>query len=59
MEKVTIIRCEDGSIWVTSEDNPVGIEVRLDNMEDDGRQELYALAKFFGFDPASVLCFDD
>ena len=50
MDTITIIRCDDGAIWVTSDDNPIGTEVRLDNMADDGRQELYALAKFLGLD---------
>lgn len=58
-EKITIVKCDDGAIWITSDQNPVGIEARFENMPDDGRQELIALAEFFGFEPASIFCFDD
>lgn len=58
-EKITIVRCDDGTIWVTSDQNPIGVEVNLGDMPDDGRQEIVALAMFFGIDPSSTLCFDD
>lgn len=58
-EKITIIRCDDGTIWVTSEQNPIGVEVNFSDMPDDGRQELAALAIFLGIDPSSTFCFDD
>lgn len=58
---VTATRCEDGSIWVTSDLNQNGTETHFEsvNEEIDARQFLIAITEFLGFDPDSVLCLPD
>lgn len=51
---VTINKHEDGTIWVTSEKNPVGIEW-LDKTRSDNENTMIALAKFFGCCPENYL----
>lgn len=61
LDTVMAKRCEDGTVWVTSDLNPNGVEVHFEEVTPsrDERQFLYAIAEFLGFDPDSVLCFDD
>lgn len=59
MKKITLIKYEDGSIWVTSDENEVGTESTFKEIKDEDQQMMIALADFLGYEPASVLCFDD
>jgi len=59
MEKITLVRCDDGAIWVTSDDNQIGTEVYFDEIANEDQQMMIALAEFLGYEPSSVLCFDN
>ena len=59
MDRITLIRTEDNTIWVTSEENQIGTESAFKDIQADDKQMLIALAEFLGFEPAIVLCFDD
>lgn len=59
MEKITLIKCEDGAIWVTSDENEIGTESTFENITDENQQMMIALADFLGYEASSVLCFDD
>ena len=59
MEKITLIKCDDGAIWVTSDENEIGTESTFTNIKDEGKQMMIALADFLGYEASSVLCFDD
>ena len=59
MERITLIKCDDGAIWVTSNENEIGIEVHFKKIENEAQQMMIALAEFLGYEPANVLCFDE
>lgn len=59
MERITLIKCDDGSIWVTSDENQIGTESTFDKITDERKQMMIALAEFLGYEPANILCFDD
>ena len=59
MDKITLLRCDDGAIWVTSDENIVGTETTFSKIKDEDKQMMIALAEFLGYEPGSVLCFDD
>lgn len=59
MERITLVKCEDGAIWVTSDENEIGSESYFDKIKDENKQMLIALAEFLGYEPSSVLAFDD
>ena len=59
MEKITLIRCDDGAIWTTSDEDQIGTETMFDKVKDEGKQMLIALADFLGYKPAHVLNFED
>lgn len=59
MNKITLIKCDDGAIWVTSDENPIGTESTFDKITNEDQQMMIALAEFLGYEPASLLCFDD
>lgn len=58
-EKITLIKCEGNTIWVTSEENPIGTESKFNKITDERKQMMIALANFLGYEPANVLTFDD
>lgn len=59
MDKITLIKCEDGVIWVTSDKDPNGTESHFSKNTDVSKQMLIALANFLGYEPAEILFFDD
>lgn len=59
MERITLIKCEDGAIWVTSDEDGIGTESAFKKITDERKQMMIALAEFLGYEPSSVLCFDD
>lgn len=59
MERITLIKCDDGAIWVTSDENEIGCENYFENIKDEDKQMMIALAQFLGYEPMSVLAFDD
>lgn len=60
VEKITLIKCTDGSIWVTSDEDPNGTESIFSPKSKIPIEEqmMIALAEFFEFEPADVLNFD-
>ena len=59
MKQITLIKCDDGAIWVTSDENQIGTESTFNKITNEDKQMMIALAEFLGYEPASVLCFDD
>lgn len=59
MDKITLIKCDDGAIWVTTEDDPIGKEYDLKTMTDTDKRMLWALASFLGYEPAELLNFEN
>lgn len=59
MNKITLIKCDDGAIWVTSDENPIGTESTFDKITNEDQQMMIALAEFLGYEPASLLSFDE
>jgi hypothetical protein len=59
MERITLIRTEDDTIWVTSDENGIGTESSVKGIKDEDQQMMIALANFLGYEPLNVLCFDD
>lgn len=59
MEKITLIKTEDNTIWVTSDEDANGIESKIDRCYDDGQSMLIALAEFLGYEPLELLNFDE
>lgn len=51
MERITLIKCEDGSIWVTSDEDQIGTESHFRLIIDEKQQMLVALADFLGYEP--------
>lgn len=59
MKQITLIKCDDGAIWVTSDENQIGTESTFSAITDESKQMMIALAEFLGYEPAEVLYFDD
>ena len=59
MERITLIRTKDNTIWVTSDKNRIGTETAFKNIKNEDKQMMIALAEFLGYEPSSVLCFDN
>ena len=59
MERITLIKCDDGTVWVTSDENEIGTESTFTDVVDEDKQMMIALANFLGYEPLSLLCFDD
>ena len=51
MEYITLKKCEDGVIWVTSDEDQIGTESKFKLIKDEGQQFLIALAEFLGYEP--------
>lgn len=58
MEKITLTKCEDGMIWVTSNEDAIGLEITCQNDTDKNKQMMIALAAFLGYKPSDILNFD-
>ena len=58
MNRITLIRCDDNTIWVTSDDDQIGTESKFNKITDEREQMLIALVDFFGWEPANTLIFD-
>lgn len=58
MERITLIKCDDGAIWVTSDEDQIGTESKFNKITDEQEQMMIALADFFGYEPAQLLNFD-
>lgn len=59
MKQITLIKCDDNTIWVTSDENGIGTESKFNKITDEGKQMMIALADFLGYEPANVLWFDE
>lgn len=59
MKKITLIKCDDGAIWVTSDTDQNGTESHFNKITDESKQMMIALAEFLGYEPAELLNFDD
>ena len=59
MERITLIKTKDNTIWITSDENELGTEVALGKIKNEDKQMMVALAEFLGYEPSSLLCFDE
>lgn len=59
MDQITLIKTADYTIWVTSDENQIGIENEFEECRNVEQQMLIALADFLGYNPETVLCFDE
>lgn len=59
MKRITLIKTDDNTIWVTSDENEIGSKSHFKAIQDEDKQMMIALANFLGYEPSSVLCFDD
>ena len=57
MKTITLTKCDDGAIWVTSDENQVGTESTFNKVVDEEKQMMIALAEFLGYEPAHILDF--
>ena len=57
MKRITLIKCDDGSIWVTSDDDQIGTESKFNKITDENKQMMIALADFLGYEPSHILDF--
>lgn len=55
MGTIYLKKCDDGSIWVTSDEDPIGTESRFVKITDEKQQMLIALAEFLGYEPYELL----
>lgn len=58
METITLKKCEEGTIWVTSDEDQNGTESSFVKITDEKEQMMIALAEFLRFEPANVLNFE-
>jgi hypothetical protein len=58
-DKIYINPCEDGTIWVTSESDPIGIEYSFPEGEETPYEEkmLMSLAAFLGYDTDNLFLY--
>ena len=59
MKYIHLEKCEDGAIWITSDEDWNGLELAFDEVADEGSQMLIALAEYLGFDSDKVLNLDE
>lgn len=55
MKTITLTKCDDGVIWVTSDEDPNGTESKFKKITDESQQMLVALADFLGYEPYDLL----
>ena len=58
MNNIYLSKCEDGAIWITTDDDQIGEEAYFDGVESIEEQFLIALAQYLGFDPSKDLNLD-
>ena len=58
MKSITLIKCDDGTIWVTSDEDLIGTESKFNKIIDEGEQMLIALAEFLEYEPVNLLNLD-
>lgn len=59
MKRITITKCDDNTILVTSDTNKIGTKSVFEGIKDEDKRMMIALADFLGYESSSVLCFDD
>ena len=50
---------EDDSYWVTSDDNPNGVELHFPEHVSEEKRIMISVAEFLGLDPETNLCMED
>lgn len=55
---VYINQIDENVLWVTSDEDPVGLEISFEPETDENERYMIALAEFLGYDAASVLAFE-
>lgn len=55
METIHMVKCDDGSIWVTSDEDLNGTESTFKEIKDEKQQFLIALAEFLGYEPYELM----
>ena len=58
MKSITLTKCDDGTIWVTSDEDSIGTESTFNKITDEGEQMLIALAEFLEYEPVELLNLD-
>lgn len=51
MLTIHMTKCDDGAIWVTSDEDLNGTESTFKEIKDEKQQFLIALAEFLGYEP--------
>ena len=60
MKQVTLVKTDaDMAVLVTSDENQNGSLTSFRRTKDEDKQFMIALANFLGYEPSSLLCFDD
>lgn len=55
---IYINNIDDNVVWVTTDEDAIGLEVRFDSDALEDEKPLIALTEYLGYEPASVLCLD-
>lgn len=55
MDQIIIQKCDDGTYWVTSNDDQIGSESYFSNMEREEYKFLVALADFLLLRPSDLI----
>ena len=58
MEYINIKQCEDGVLWITSDEDPIGHEFTLDAVTDEEERFLIAFCNYLGFESSEMLNID-
>ena len=58
MQQIILSKCDDGAIWVTSDEDQIGTESYFKRITDEKEQFLIAIAEFLGFEPAEMINLD-
>ena len=58
MKSITLIKCDDETIWVTSDEDLIGTESKFNKITDEGERMLIALAEFLEYEPVNLLNLD-
>lgn len=58
MKKITLIKCDDGSISVSADEGQINTKSTFDTITDENEQFMIALADFLGYEPAHLLDFE-
>lgn len=55
MQTIHMTKCDDGAIWVTSDEDLNGTESTFKEIKDEKQQFLVALAEFLGYEPDELM----